>query len=144
MSGGQSGSYAESGSGRSSWGSTQRERRQKRREDREYEEGQFGLGEWSFQTYRTMFDASGRNLFNKRDEELEQRDKELERLRRLVRDLELQVKDRYQRRDHEDRRERSASVEDHHGAGSYQFGSHRHRDHSQEYVDWDLISPEER
>ena len=102
MFGSQSGSYAESGFGRSYWGSTQRERRQKRREDREYEEGQFGLGEGSFQTYRTMFDASGRNLFNKRDEELEQRDKELERLRRLVRDLELQVKDRCQRRDHED------------------------------------------
>ena len=32
----KSGSYAESGSGRSSRGSTWRERRQKRREDREY------------------------------------------------------------------------------------------------------------
>ena len=31
--------------------------------------------------YRTMFDASGRNHFNKRDEELKQRDEELEHLR---------------------------------------------------------------
>ena len=44
--------------------------------------------------YRTMFGASGRNHFNKRDEELKQRDEELEHLRRLVRDLELQVRDR--------------------------------------------------
>ena len=50
--GGQSGSYAENGSGRSFLGSTWQERRQKGREDREYEEeGQFGLGEGSFQTY---------------------------------------------------------------------------------------------
>ena len=81
MSRGQSGSYAESDFGRSSWGSTWRERRQKRREDKEYKEGQSGLGEGSFQMYRTMFDASGRNHFNKRDEELKQRDEELEHLR---------------------------------------------------------------
>ena len=68
----------------------------------EYEEGQSGLGEGSFQTYRTMSGTSGCNRFNKRDEELEQRDKELERLHRLVRDLELQPRGRRQRRDHED------------------------------------------
>ena len=49
MSRGQSGSYAESGSGRSSRGSTWQERRHKGREDREYEEeGQSSLGEGSF------------------------------------------------------------------------------------------------
>ena len=48
MFGGQSRSYAESGSERSSWGSTWLERRQKRCEDREYEEGQSGLGEGLF------------------------------------------------------------------------------------------------
>ena len=36
----QSGSYAENGFGRSSQGSTWREKRQKRREDREYEQGE--------------------------------------------------------------------------------------------------------
>ena len=112
-------SYAESGFGGSSRGSTWQERRQKRREDREYEEGQFGLGEGSFQTYRTMSGASGRNRFNRRDEELEQRDEELECLRKLVRDLKLQARGRCQRRDNKDRRERSASVKDHRGAGSH-------------------------
>ena len=72
MSEGQQGSYAESGSGRSSRGSTWQERRQKRRKDREHEEeGQSGLGEGSFQMYRTMSSVSGRNHFDRRDEELE-------------------------------------------------------------------------
>ena len=85
---GQPGSYAESGSKRSSRGSKWRERRQKRCEDREpEEEGKSGLREGSFQTYRTMSDASGRNRFDRKDDELEQRDEELECLRRLVRDL---------------------------------------------------------
>ena len=49
MSRGQSRSYAESGSGRSSWGSTWQVRRHKGRKGREYEEeGQSGLGEGSF------------------------------------------------------------------------------------------------
>ena len=140
-----SGSYAESGSGRSSRGSTWRERRQKRREDREHEkEGQSGLGEGSFQTYWTMLGASGRNRFDKRDEEHNQRDEELERLHRLVRDLELQAKVRHQRKDHGEQRERSTSVGDHHGAGSHQSGSYQHRNRSWEYADQDSISPDER
>ena len=81
MSESQPGSYAKSGSGRSSLGSTWWERRQKRHEDREHEEeGQSSLEEGSFQTYWTMSGASGRNRFDKRNEELEQRDKELEHL----------------------------------------------------------------
>ena len=95
MSGGPFGSYAESGSRRSSRGSTWRERRQKRWEDREHEEeGQSGLGEGSFQTYRTMSGVLGRNRFDRRDEEHDQRDEELECLCRLVRDLELQARGR--------------------------------------------------
>ena len=112
MSGGQSGSYAESGSRRSSWGSTWRERRQKRHEDREDEEGQSSLCERSFQMYWMISGALGRNRFNRREDELEQRDKELERLRSLVRDLELQARGMRQRRDHEGRGERSVSVKD--------------------------------
>ena len=81
MSGGQSGSYAESRSRRFSRGSTRRERRQKRREDREYkEQRQSGLKEGSFQTYRTMSNASRHNHFDRRDEKLEQRDEEPKRL----------------------------------------------------------------
>ena len=144
MSGGQSGSYAESGFGRSYRGSTWRERRQKRREDKEYKEGQSDLGEGSFHTNRTMSGASGRDHFNKRDEELNQRDEELEHLRRLVRDLELQARGRRQGKDHGEQRERSASVGNHHGAGSHQSRSHRHRDHSREYADRNSISLEER
>jgi len=94
--------------------------------------------------YRTMSGASGRNCFNRKDEELEQRDEELECLHRLVRDLEFQARGRCQRRDNEDQRERSASVEDHRGAGSHQSGSHWHWDRSREYADQDLISLEER
>ena len=53
MSKSQAGSYAENGSRRSFRGSTWWERRQKMREDRDYEqaEGQSSIGEGSFQTY---------------------------------------------------------------------------------------------
>ena len=88
--------------------------------------------------------ALGHNRFNRRDEELKQRDEELERLGRLVRDLVLQARGRNQRKDHQDRGERLASVEDHHGAGSHQSRSYRHRDRLWEYTDWDSISPKER
>ena len=61
MSEGHSRGHAESGSAGSSWGSTWRERRQKRREDQERElvEEQFGLGEGSYQTLRTVSGATG-------------------------------------------------------------------------------------
>ena len=94
--------------------------------------------------YRTMFGALRRNRFDRRDEELEQRDEELECLRRLVRDLELEARGRRRRRDHKERGEGSASMGGHYGVGSHRSGSHRHRDHSQEYVDRDLTSPKER
>ena len=118
MSRGQFGSYAESDSGRSSRGSTWQERRQEGREDREYEqeEGQSSLEEGLFQTYRTMYHALGCNHFDKRDEELE-------RLHRLVRDLELEARGRCWKRDHKEREEGSVSIRGRYGARSHRSGS---------------------
>ena len=82
-----------------------------------------------------MSGASGWNCFDKRDEKLEQRDEELKRLRKLVRDLELEMRGRHRRRDHEERGEGSASVGGNHGADSHQSGSHCHQDRSWEYTD---------
>ena len=81
------GSYAESGSRRSSRASTWQERRKKRREDIEHkqEEEQSGLGEGSYQTHQTVSRVLGHGKFDERDEELEH-------LHRLVRDLELETK----------------------------------------------------
>ena len=42
-----------------------------------------------------MSGTLGRNRLDRRDEEHNQRDQELERLRRLVRDLELQARGRH-------------------------------------------------
>ena len=111
-------SYAKSGFVRSSRGSTWRERRQKRREDKECEqdEERFGLREGSYQTHRTMSGAAGYGQFDKRDEEFEL-------LRKLVRDLELEARGRRQRRDRDDQKRGSTSRGDHYGAGSNQSGS---------------------
>ena len=100
MSESQARSYVESGSGRSFRKSNWRERRQKRCEDREYEqeEGQLSLEEGSFQMYRTVFGASERNRSNRRDEKRERRDKELKCLHKLVSDLELEARGRCWRR----------------------------------------------
>ena len=49
-----------------------------------------------------MSGALGHNRFDRSDEELERKDTELECLHRLVRDLELEVRGRRQRRDHEE------------------------------------------
>ena len=94
MSEGRSGGQAESGSVGSSRDSTWRERRQKMHEDRERGRGEeeSGLGEGSDQTHRTMSGASGHG-------QRDGRDQELERLRRLVRDLEFEARDWRQRRD---------------------------------------------
>ena len=85
MSEGHSRGHAESGSAGSTW----RERRQKRREDQERElvEEQFGLGEGSYQTLRTVSGATGHDQHDERDQEIE-------RLRRLVRDFELEGRNR--------------------------------------------------
>ena len=90
----RSGSYAESGFMGSARGSTWREQRHKRREDRdrEQEEERSGLGEGSYQTHRTVSGASGLRQFDERYDKLE-------RLRKLVRDLELDARGRCQKRD---------------------------------------------
>ena len=87
MSEGHSGGQAESGSIGSSRGPTWQERRQKRCEDRECVRGEeeSGLGEGSDQTHRTMSSALGHG-------QRDGRDRELEWLRRLVRDLELEAR----------------------------------------------------
>ena len=89
-----------------------------------------------------MSGASGRNRFDRRDEEIEQRDEELKCLRRLVRDLELEAKGRRRRRDRKERGEGSANVGGYRGVGSHQSRSHRHWDRLREYTDRDSISPE--
>ena len=109
----------------SSRGSTWRERRKKRHEDREYEheEEQSGLGEGSYQTNQAASDVSGHRQLDERDEELEQ-------LHRLVRDLELEARDRHRRGDRDNLAAGSMSRGDRFGWGSKQSGSHRHRDRS--------------
>ena len=103
--------------------------------EQEQEEEQSDLSEGSYQTHRTISSASGRGRFDERDEELEH-------LRRLVRDLELEVRGRCRRRDHGERAKGLASVGGRYGEGSHQSDSHRHRDQSREYADRDSISPE--
>ena len=87
MSKGRSGGQAENGSRGSSWGFAWWERRQKRREDRECvrEEEESGLGEELDQTYQTMLGAS-------RHGQRDGKNRELERLCRLVMDLELEAR----------------------------------------------------
>ena len=70
-------------------------------------------------------------------ERFDRRDEELEHLRRLVRDLELEARGRRRGRDHEEHADGSTSVGGGYGEGSHQSGSHRHWDPSREYVDQD-------
>ena len=142
-----------------------RERRHKRREDRDrkQEKERSGLGEGSYQTHWTMSGASRHGKFDERDEELE-------RLRKLVRDLELEARGRHRRRDQNNQKGGSASEGDRYGTRSNRSSSHRHRDRShlwdsrrhrdrshlreshqhrdhsrsREYADRDSNSPEER
>ena len=83
-------SYAESGSVGFSRGSTWQEQRHKRREDRNHgqREERSNLREGSYQTYRIMSGAFGHGQYDERD-------KELERLHRLVRDLKLKARGRH-------------------------------------------------
>ena len=142
-----------------------RERRHKRREDRDrkQEEERSGLEEGSYQTHWTMSGVSRHGKFDERDEELE-------RLRKMVRDLELEARGRHRRRDRNNREGGSASEGDRYGTRSNRSSSHRHRDRShlwesrrhrdrshlreshqhrdhsrsREYADRDSNSPEER
>ena len=66
-----------------------------------------------------MSGTSKHNHSDRRDEECERRDEELERLRRLVRDLELEARGRRGRRDRREREEGSTSIGARYGAGSH-------------------------
>lgn len=114
-------SDAESGSVGSSRRSSWREHRLKRREDRDHEreEEWSDLGEGSYQTQRTVSSASRHRRFDERDEELE-------RLRRLVRDLELEVENRHRKRARDNRERRSDARGDRYGMESNQSGSRQH------------------
>ena len=161
----RSGGHVESGSMGSSRDSIWRERRQKRREDRERKqrEEESGLGEGLDQTHRTISGASGHGQFDEKD-------LELERLCRLVRDLELEARDKRYRRDRGDRERGDDSKGNRGKEGSSRSdscqrwdrslsrGSHRSRNrshsresrqcwaisHSHGYVDHGSDSPEER
>ena len=125
MSEGRLGGHVESRSVGSFWDSTWWERRIKRREDRERErrEEESGLGKGSDQTHQTMSSAPGHGQFDEIDQELE-------RLRRLVRDLELEARGWRQRRDRDNRERRDGSMRNRGEEGSSQSGSHQHRDRS--------------
>ena len=125
MSEGHSGGHAQSGSVGSFRGSTWRERRQKGREDRERLRGDIGssLGEGSDQTRRTVLGVSGHRQFDDRD-------RELERLRRLVMDLELEARGRRQERDRHHRQRRNASTGNRGEEGSSQSGTQRFQNRS--------------
>ena len=107
MSEGYFGGHVESGSAGSSRGSTWQERRQKRHEDREREraEEQSGLREGSYQTLRTVSGTTGYDQH-------EEMDQEIEWLRRLVRDFELEEKNRRQRRNQDNRERRDDNFGD--------------------------------
>ena len=93
------------------------------------------MEEGSSQTYRSTSEIP-------KQEHYDRRDQELERLRRLVRDLELEVLDWSRRRNHRESPEGSVNTRDSHGEASYQSGSHRSRERSQDFVDRVSTSPE--
>ena len=113
----------------SSWGLSWRECRQKEREDRRHDqlEVMSGTGEGSYQTQRTVSGATGRRR-------KEERDEEVERLRRLVRGLELVVRGKRQGGERNDRQQEDGIGGNRYEEGSNQSG-HRlqqSRSHSRE------------
>ena len=126
MSEGHSGDHTESRSIGSSQRSTWWERRQKRREDRERKrkEEQSGLGEGLYQTLQTVSGAM-------EHERHKERDWEIERFRRLVKDFELEARNRRQRRDQENRQTRDDNAGDHDRGESSQSDTRQRRDRSQ-------------
>ena len=125
MSEGRLGGRAQSGLIGSSRGSTWWERRQKGREDRERLRGEeeSGLGKGSDQIHRMM---SGISRHGQRDD----RDRELERLRRLVMDLELEARGRHQERDRNHRQRRDDSMGNRGEESSSQSSPQRFQDRS--------------
>ena len=120
----RSGGRAPSSSIGSSRGSTWRERRQKRREDREHPRGKerSRLGDGSAQTHRTVSGVSAHRQYDDRD-------RELERLRRLIMDLELEARGRRQERNHNPRQRRNHVEEGFSRSGTQRF---QNRSRSQE------------
>ena len=116
---GNSGGHAESRFAESSRGSTWQERRQKRHEDREHEreEEQSGLREGSYQTLQTVSSAIGHNQYDERDQEIE-------RLRRLVRDFEPEERNRHQQWNQDKREIRDDNMGDRDDGESRQSDSH--------------------
>ena len=87
------------------------------------------------QTYRSAFEVL-------EQEHHDRRDQELERLRRLIRVLELEVRGRRQRRNHNEFPEGSMSIRESHGEASRQSGSCRSRERSWEFADRESVSLE--
>ena len=112
----RSGGRAPSSSIGSSRGSTWRERRQKQREDREHPRGEerSGLGEGSNQTYRTVSGVSAHRQYDDRD-------RELEWLRRLLMDLELEARGRRQERNRNLQQRRTWGEEGSNRSGTQRF-----------------------
>ena len=111
-------SYANSGLGGSSRTSSWQEMRHKRNKDRRHErDGEHsGSREGSSQMYRSASEIP-------EQEHHDRKDQELERLHRLVRDLELEVWGRHRRRNHDEFPEGFVHIGDSHGEVSYQSGS---------------------
>ena len=118
---------------------SERERRYKRNEDRRCErnDGSSSSGEGSSQTYQSAFEVFKQKHYDMRDHELE-------RLHRMVRDLELEVLGRCRRRDRDKSFKGSVSVGGSHGEASRQSGSRRSRDRSRDFVNRGSTSPEWR
>ena len=90
---------------------------------REQKEERSSLGEGSYQTHWTVSGASGHKQFDKKDEELE-------RLRKLVKGLELEARGGHRRRDRDNREGGSDSGGNRYGTRSNQSGSYRRQDRS--------------
>ena len=92
--------------------------RHKRNENRRYDwNGEHsGSGEGSSQTYRSTSKIP-------KQKHRDRRDQELECLHKLVRDLELEVRNRHQKRNHDKSLEGSVSVGDNRREASHQSSS---------------------
>ncbi|XP_050264077.1 uncharacterized protein LOC126708323 [Quercus robur] len=128
-----SGDHAGTGSVGFSQGSSWRERKQKERKDRGHDQQKVmsDIGKGSYQTQRMISSATGQR-------QKEERDKELEWLRRLVRGLELEVRGRRRRGDRNDRQQEVGIGGNRYEEGSNQSGPRlrRSRSHSREFLQY--------
>lgn len=86
------------------------------------------MGEGSSQTHRLAFEVPEQKHHDRRDQELEH-------LHRLVRDFEMDVRGRHQRRNHDESPKGSVNIRDSRGEASYQSGPFRSRERSRDFVD---------